>query len=471
MILSEFRYDSMEVYNPQTCFQHPDREAVVRCPSCRKYYCRECVTEHDDRMLCSNCLAALTAPHQTDAKVRFFHLKLLLQGGGGLSRVVVSFFPCGADAAIHSPFISRRHLLAERLVEVTMTVKTDADVPGGMALAEQAVHLLRAKGGVALGCYYVGCLPFLLGLLYFWSDMSRNPDAGWYCAPAAAGMTLLFIWMKVWQVCFCRRLWCALQDTAPESWNWRRWLAVAARQTFYHGTGILVLFLAAVIMLPLAWTYAFYQNVTIMDSPTTRSMKTLYADASRQALLWPGQNHILLTLMSLFGLLVWMNTGAGLMLLPYLLKWFLGVETAFTISGLHAMTNTTFLAIICALVYAFVDPVAKAAYTLRCFYGRSRHTGDDLRAALKPFIMGLSVGLAILAGAVAISPVRPVYGDNRVNASMVAGQEDFVHRLDKRIDQTLSQRRFAWRLSPGKGADGRSGASRMALGYPSLAGR
>jgi hypothetical protein len=95
MILSEFRYDSMEVYNPQTCFQHPDREAVVRCPSCRKYYCRECVTEHDDRMLCSNCLAALTAPHQTDAKVRFFHLKLLLQGGVGFLVLWYLFFLVG----------------------------------------------------------------------------------------------------------------------------------------------------------------------------------------------------------------------------------------------------------------------------------------------------------------------------------------------------------------------------------------
>jgi hypothetical protein len=40
----------------QQCFNHPGREAIVRCPSCRRDYCRECVTEHDDRYLCSNCL-------------------------------------------------------------------------------------------------------------------------------------------------------------------------------------------------------------------------------------------------------------------------------------------------------------------------------------------------------------------------------------------------------------------------------
>jgi hypothetical protein len=42
----------------QQCFNHPGREAIVRCPSCHRDFCRECVTEHDDRYLCSACLRA-----------------------------------------------------------------------------------------------------------------------------------------------------------------------------------------------------------------------------------------------------------------------------------------------------------------------------------------------------------------------------------------------------------------------------
>ena len=38
------------------CLVHPDREAAARCPSCRQYYCRECVVEHDARFLCAACL-------------------------------------------------------------------------------------------------------------------------------------------------------------------------------------------------------------------------------------------------------------------------------------------------------------------------------------------------------------------------------------------------------------------------------
>jgi len=43
------------------CWSHATREAVSRCPSCKKFYCRECVTEHDGRLLCVTCLAAAGA--------------------------------------------------------------------------------------------------------------------------------------------------------------------------------------------------------------------------------------------------------------------------------------------------------------------------------------------------------------------------------------------------------------------------
>ena len=41
----------------QRCRNHEFREAAVRCPECRQFFCRECVVEFDDRMLCSTCVA------------------------------------------------------------------------------------------------------------------------------------------------------------------------------------------------------------------------------------------------------------------------------------------------------------------------------------------------------------------------------------------------------------------------------
>ncbi len=40
----------------QRCANHADREAVARCPECSRYFCRECVTEHENRVLCAACL-------------------------------------------------------------------------------------------------------------------------------------------------------------------------------------------------------------------------------------------------------------------------------------------------------------------------------------------------------------------------------------------------------------------------------
>lgn len=43
----------------QRCFNHALREAAARCPECARFFCRECITEHDDRVICSACLKKL----------------------------------------------------------------------------------------------------------------------------------------------------------------------------------------------------------------------------------------------------------------------------------------------------------------------------------------------------------------------------------------------------------------------------
>ena len=49
----------MQTVAHQRCFNHAVREAVARCPQCRQFFCRECVTEHDDRVICAACLKKL----------------------------------------------------------------------------------------------------------------------------------------------------------------------------------------------------------------------------------------------------------------------------------------------------------------------------------------------------------------------------------------------------------------------------
>lgn len=39
------------------CANHEAREAAARCPRCRRFFCRECVTEHEGLFVCAACLS------------------------------------------------------------------------------------------------------------------------------------------------------------------------------------------------------------------------------------------------------------------------------------------------------------------------------------------------------------------------------------------------------------------------------
>jgi len=46
----------------QRCHNHLQREAVARCPECGRFFCRECITDHEDKVLCAACLRKRVEP-------------------------------------------------------------------------------------------------------------------------------------------------------------------------------------------------------------------------------------------------------------------------------------------------------------------------------------------------------------------------------------------------------------------------
>jgi hypothetical protein len=66
----------------QRCWNHEGREAVCRCPECGRSFCRECVTEHEARLLCSACLGRLAqaAAVKRGAFERVLPLGMVLAG-------------------------------------------------------------------------------------------------------------------------------------------------------------------------------------------------------------------------------------------------------------------------------------------------------------------------------------------------------------------------------------------------------
>jgi hypothetical protein len=55
--------DSIPDITQQRCRNHMQREAVARCPGCGGFFCRECITEHEDKVLCAACLRQLVEPY------------------------------------------------------------------------------------------------------------------------------------------------------------------------------------------------------------------------------------------------------------------------------------------------------------------------------------------------------------------------------------------------------------------------
>jgi len=78
----------------QRCFVHGNREAAARCPVCGRYYCRECVTEHESRVLCAACIEKLLADSKK-TQPRLSAAKPLLQFLAALLVLWMSFYLLG----------------------------------------------------------------------------------------------------------------------------------------------------------------------------------------------------------------------------------------------------------------------------------------------------------------------------------------------------------------------------------------
>ncbi len=66
----------------QRCANHEFREAASRCPVCLRYFCRECVTEHEDRVLCAECLKKVIASEKVQSGLGRSLLRALLPIAG-----------------------------------------------------------------------------------------------------------------------------------------------------------------------------------------------------------------------------------------------------------------------------------------------------------------------------------------------------------------------------------------------------
>lgn len=311
-------------------------------------------------------------------------------------------------------------------------------------ILEEAVHLLRTAPGVLLSAYFLGSVPFVLGLLYFWADMSRSANANEYSAAAALGLSILFVWMKVWQTIFALRVHARVSGNQAYNWSLGLLVSITATQTLIQATRFIVIPVAALLVIPFGYCYAFYHNAAVSVVENCRDVKPTCRWAWRQAKLWPQQNHLLIGILWLFGFVILLNVTTAAIIIPQLMKSLLGVETVFTLGGLPVFFNSTFWIAMLAMTYLLLDPIVKTAYVLRCFYGSALGSGEDLKTELSRILTPAATTLAgLLILILCTAPVLSIAG----TPPPVSPRE-----MDQSIQEVMSRPQFSWRM-PRESAD------------------
>jgi hypothetical protein len=312
-------------------------------------------------------------------------------------------------------------------------------VPGAIELIEESLHLLRGAPKGVLAIYLAGTAPFVLGFLFFWAYVTWFTPPPSVIAWAACGMAFLFAAMKTAHADFCARL-LAIRLRAPApGFSPGRLLRLASGQMRIQAWGLFVLPVALVLTFPFGWVYAYYQNASVLAESDD-----VHGLAAAQAKAWPGQNHMGLLLISVLFLAAFANLSGAFLMLPWFANRILGVDSAFGMSG-WGKINTTFVASVFCLAWLFTDPVVKAFYVLRVFYGRARSTGEDLRVELQrareaPGLRRM-VALVVLLCACSAAAPSAFSAENPAARAAVSPE-----RLDASISAVMAGRDFQWRL-------------------------
>jgi hypothetical protein len=336
----------------------------------------------------------------------------------------------------------------------------------GLQILEESFHLLRLAGVRHFWTFYVGAVPFAVGLLYFTADMSRSSREGGEPAVAALAMTGFFFWMRFCQAKFCAGLWDTISPGQASRFSAGENLRRTAALFLIHSLQVPLLLVGFFFVIPLGWIVATLQNFTVLAFTRTNgqiSLRGLTKDALRFSHDEWAQNHAILLVILVVSLFTWINVLATCILVPTFGKSFFGIDSVFTLSPLVATMNSTFFLGTLLMTYLVVSPMLKAVYVLRCFYAASRDTGEDLLSRLsscrkrrdgntgaertRSFSSAALLAVLLLFFSAAGGSVRAEGGagvseQNRSDAPALDGD-----RFREEAGRTLAQKKYQWRLS------------------------
>ncbi len=318
---------------------------------------------------------------------------------------------------------------------------------------EEASELLRRVSLWAWVWWFAGTAPFVCAMLHFISDMSRAAAARDRLAAGALVVAIAYWGMKVAHAVFAEHLLRHLRlEGSPVALNWRGRLRLVTSQAMIHATAPWMLVLAGTAMLPLGWAYAFYHNVSVLTLPTLRAggrVRDVVRSALVQSHFRQGQNHGLMLVLLVVGMLVWINLLAGELLLSVLAKSISGEDNVVSRNPFILLSSGSLAATI-GVSYIIVGPLVKAMYAVRCFYSLSRRNGEDIAVQFQLARPSVAIASAML-WVVCLSASTPCLAISSTGgkaelrtAPRAANVDPAV--LDTHIREVMQQDIFQWRL-------------------------
>ena len=300
-------------------------------------------------------------------------------------------------------------------------------------LLEEAVHALRAASLGILVYHWIGSVPFALGLLVFWNDVTRPGTPDSTCAVESLALAFLLVWMNCWRAVFAGHVHRQLGRREELPWTRRRLWRLVSSQAFLGGTKLVAMPVAISLTIPLAWTVAFYRTAAVLAEREQLDLLEAIAKARRLAGFEQRQGWRIIPILTILYVVLLINVGVFLAFLPQLIRIGTGYESAFSRGGTYFVTNSLFWLATLALAWILFDPFVQAVYSVRCFQLESRETGEDLRAALR-LIRKSVVAAAMVVVLLGVPGLAQVTSES----------------LDRSIRQTLQSPEYDWRSAPAR---------------------
>ncbi len=229
-------------------------------------------------------------------------------------------------------------------------MKPNVQVRGAVQIVEESVALLRIAPAEAIFTYLFGAAPFLVAFLYFLSEMMRSPFAHERLAMESLIVAALFVWKRIWQAVFAAQLHKLLSGRGFSRRFLFRTIVLQAALQPLRLIALPVTFFATV---PFAWSVAFFRNVGLFSAVgDPNPVQT----ARSQASLWTPQNWGVLGLLTGAGFLLALNLLIALVMLPGMIRSFLGIEGDLARMG-SMVLNLTTVTIALSIAWLAIDPI------------------------------------------------------------------------------------------------------------------